>query len=254
MIANYHTHTPLCHHAVGDEREYIENAIASGMKILGFSDHSPQFFEDGYVSGMRMTPAEAEGYVSKLRRLAEEYRDQITIRVGFEAEYFPALFPKLQAFCRDFGVDYLIMGQHCLVNETFGFWVGTPRADRKSLAFYVDQVIEGLSTGSYTYMAHPDMYAYSGEEAPFHAEMTRLCEAAKRLSIPLEANMLGFAEKRHYPTERFFKVASEVGNDLIVGCDAHNPAALLDFDSQRGIRAFAERFGTVLDTVSLRPI
>ena len=64
MKANYHTHTVRCHHAVGDEREYIENAIDAGMKILGFSDHTPQFFKSGYVSGMRMTPDEAPGYVS----------------------------------------------------------------------------------------------------------------------------------------------------------------------------------------------
>ena len=41
MLANYHTHTARCHHASGSEREYIEAAIAGGMKILGFSDHAP---------------------------------------------------------------------------------------------------------------------------------------------------------------------------------------------------------------------
>ena len=40
MIANYHTHTWRCHHADGTEREYVENAIAAGIKILGFSDHT----------------------------------------------------------------------------------------------------------------------------------------------------------------------------------------------------------------------
>ena len=37
MIANYHTHTPRCNHAVGSEVEYVENALAQGLKILGFS-------------------------------------------------------------------------------------------------------------------------------------------------------------------------------------------------------------------------
>ena len=41
MRANYHTHTPRCRHAVGSEREYIEQAIEAGMEILGFSDHTP---------------------------------------------------------------------------------------------------------------------------------------------------------------------------------------------------------------------
>ena len=36
MIANYHTHTPRCNHAVGSEEEYIQQALNAGMKILGF--------------------------------------------------------------------------------------------------------------------------------------------------------------------------------------------------------------------------
>ena len=42
LIANYHTHTYRCGHAsMAPEREYVEKAIASGIKILGFSDHTP---------------------------------------------------------------------------------------------------------------------------------------------------------------------------------------------------------------------
>ena len=48
---NYHTHTTRCKHASGEDREYVEKAIESGLKILGFSDHCPWVFEDGYVSG-----------------------------------------------------------------------------------------------------------------------------------------------------------------------------------------------------------
>ena len=51
MIANYHTHTWRCRHADGTEREYVERAIEGGLKILGFSDHSPYPFPEGYDSG-----------------------------------------------------------------------------------------------------------------------------------------------------------------------------------------------------------
>ena len=37
MRFNLHTHTFRCRHASGTEREYIENAIRSGMDLLGFS-------------------------------------------------------------------------------------------------------------------------------------------------------------------------------------------------------------------------
>ena len=84
MEYNYHTHTPLCGHATGEMREYIEKAIEGGIKRLGFSDHSVQFYDGGYVSGMRMRPDQAEGYVREVKRLSEEYRSEIDIFVGFD--------------------------------------------------------------------------------------------------------------------------------------------------------------------------
>ena len=82
--ANYHTHTVRCRHAYDPEREYIETAIKMGIKKLGFSDHIPCPFTDGYVSGIRMTMEQAPEYVSTIRTLAEEYKDDIKIFVGFE--------------------------------------------------------------------------------------------------------------------------------------------------------------------------
>lgn len=69
MIANYHTHTWRCRHADGTEREYVECAIEGGLKILGFSDHSPYPFPDGYDSGMRMRLDQVEGYVDTVLAL-----------------------------------------------------------------------------------------------------------------------------------------------------------------------------------------
>ena len=50
MIANYHTHTYRCRHGKGTDREFIEQAIASGLKVLGFSDHCPWVYDTDYVS------------------------------------------------------------------------------------------------------------------------------------------------------------------------------------------------------------
>ena len=74
LIANYHTHTTRCKHASGSEREYIEAAIKAGMKILGFADHVPCPFEDGFVSGIRMDMEDAADYVNDIRALQKEVR------------------------------------------------------------------------------------------------------------------------------------------------------------------------------------
>ena len=62
MICNYHTHTFRCHHAVGTEREYIERAIAGGIKKMGFSEHIPLDFPGDYRSYWRMDSADVENY------------------------------------------------------------------------------------------------------------------------------------------------------------------------------------------------
>ena len=249
MFANYHTHTPFCRHAGGEERDYVENAIRAGIKILGFSDHVPQIFSDG----LRMPLHQSRDYMHKIRTLAQEYKEDITIYCGFEVEYYPTFFPMMYEFGKALHVDYFIMGQHFLFDKSGSHRMATATTDEQRLTSYVDQVLEGLATGVFTYLAHPDVINFTGDEAHYRAEMTRLCQGAKAMQIPLEINMLGLIEHRHYPCERFFRIAGEVGNEVIVGCDAHHPTHLLKTEAQQQARAFAEDLGCkIIETVSLR--
>ena len=91
MLTNYHTHTTRCGHAEGTEEEYILTALRCGFKVLGFSDHTPwAYATPGFVSSIRMLPSQLDDYVLTLRRLREKYADKLHIRIGLEAEYFPA--------------------------------------------------------------------------------------------------------------------------------------------------------------------
>ena len=85
-----------------------------GIKEFGFSDHIPCPFRNGYVSHIRMTMEQAPDYVRTIRELADEYRNDIRIYVGFEAEYIPEFYQEQMNMVNTLGVDYLIMGQHFL--------------------------------------------------------------------------------------------------------------------------------------------
>ena len=139
-----HTHTFRCGHASGTEREYIENAIAAGFDTLGFSDHAPYVFRDGYYSGFRMRPELQEDYVTTLLALREEYKGKIDIKIGYEAEYYPEFFEDFLKLITRYPVDYLIMGQHFIENEMSGKYSGVSSDDEGYLKQYVDQVIEGM--------------------------------------------------------------------------------------------------------------
>ena len=89
MLHSYHNHTYLCNHADGTPREYIEKAIQSGIKTFGFSDHVPMPFDSDYYSHFRMTLKQTELYIKTVEDLKKEYQNDIKIRIGFEAEYYP---------------------------------------------------------------------------------------------------------------------------------------------------------------------
>lgn len=243
MLANYHTHTFRCHHARGEDREYIEHAIAHGMKILGFSDHCPWVFGDGYVSGIRMSPSELDDYFTSLTDLKKEYASDIKIYIGFEAEYIPGLMEKQDALLRDYPVDYMILGQHSVVREPLGPYTGDESTDEELLKCYVDLIIEGMESGRYLYAAHPDLMNFTGSSRVYDEHFTRLCRYLKSKNIPVEINLLGISSRRHYPSERFLRIAQNVGNCAVIGCDAHVPEALSDDDTmEKGVK-LAEKFG-----------
>lgn len=236
--ANYHTHTVRCKHASGSEREYIESAIRNGFKTLGFSDHTPQPYESGFVSPIRMDMSELDGYVDTLKALREEYADRIDIKIGLEAEYYPERFDKLMKEVRKRDIDYLILGQHHVPDEEYGCYCGNPTPDEDLLEDYVELVIEALETGEFMYLAHPDLIHFTGSDDVFISHMTRLCKYAKDKEIPLELNVLGFITGRWYPTESFFRTASKTGCRIIYGCDAHAPGHLLQPSDVPGMTDF----------------
>lgn len=231
LTANYHAHTTRCQHAVGTEREYIEAAIAMGIREFGFSDHVPCPFRDGYVSGIRMTMEQAPEYVRSIRSLAREYQRDIRIYVGFEAEYIPEFYGEQKKLFQTLDVDYVILGQHFFGREDKSPGTSAATEDESRIRLYVDQIIEGMHTGTYRYLAHPDIINYQGLDSVYEWEMTRLCTAMKEMDIPLEINMQGIRANRHYPGERFWKIAGEMGNRVILGIDAHCVEQMYDTES-----------------------
>ena len=243
LTFNYHTHTKRCNHATLDEdRAYVEKAIEGGMKILGFSDHAPYVFPNtDYYSNFRMKTDELHEYVESVRSLAKEYAKDIRILCGFELEYYPDFHKEETAFLSQVKPDYLILGQHFLGNELNEQY--TRGTEDSHLVGYVTQVLAGLATGDFLYLAHPDLAGFQYSESVVKREYRRLCEGAKRMNIPLEINLLGIRTNRHYPCEEFFKIAAEVGNSIILGTDAHDPLDVCDPQSEEIALQMVKKLG-----------
>ena len=249
MLANLHTHTRRCRHAANEpDRAWVEASLAAGLRTLGFSDHcpwprdAPPVPPPGFRSGVRMDPEETGEYVASLLALREEYAGRIDILIGFEAEHLPTRIAAQDELFARFPVDYLICGQHYIGDgsgEWLGDWSGSPTADEARLAAYADRCIEAMESGRYLYLAHPDVLNFTGPDEVYARHMGRLCDWLAAHDSPVEVNLLGLADGRHYPSERFLRLAAEHGNWATIGIDAHRPDAIREAVAGVEARALA---------------
>ena len=251
MRTNYHAHTARCHHAEGTPEQYVRAAIEGGFDILGFSDHCPWEFGYGFVSGIRMLPEELAGYVAEVRELGEKYADSIKLYCGLECEYYPDLLDWMRGTVAEYGIDYLILGNHFDTDERRDIYFGSAHTAAR-LHDYADRTTRGMQTGMFRYLAHPDLCfrAYPEFDADCEAVSRELCRCAKALDMPLEYNLLGVRYNKMgrnkgigYPNARFWEIAAQEGVRCIIGVDAHQPERLTESDAYDEAARYLESLG-----------
>ncbi len=243
MIYNYHTHTVRCSHASGTEEEYIKRAIENGIKYMGFSDHFPFMCSDGHESSYRVPLSRVKDYFDTLNLLREKYKNEIDIKIGFEMEYYPEDFEKMLKNAKEYSAEYLIMGEHFTREEIVGTVYTADASDSiEKLRNYVDVVCEGIATGVFTYVAHPDLINFTGDEDVYKEEIRRICRSSREYDVPLEINFLGIREGRHYPVASFWAVAGEERSPVTFGFDAHSVRAAFDGESLKKAKETVKKY------------
>ena len=234
MDYNYHTHTYLCMHATGGMDHYIKRAIEGGIKYKGFSDHIPFQRADGGYSNFRIHPLTINYYITEFKRLKEKYKDKIELKIGFEMEYYPKDFERMLKSAIDYGAEYLILGEHFLEDEsvkgTKSYYAGGAKSD-EFLITYVKNVVDGIKTGVFTYVAHPDLVGFDGAQEVYDREMMKIIKASEDYNIPLEINFLGIRENRRYPNDHFWELVGTTKAPVTFGLDAHHAPDAYDPDS-----------------------
>ncbi len=250
---NYHSHTFRCGHADGSDEEYVEKAIEAGFKVIGFSDHV--ILPNASQPGMRGDYILLDGYIRSVKDLKQKYASKIDVFLGFECEWFREEYASYyKELLTKRGFDYLILGQHlCRIDGRFVYY--SQIADRSlGVKMYTDDVIDALESGLFSYVAHPDhfMLWYKDWDEVTEKAAWGICRKAKETNTPLEINMgpSRWAIKTDpedssiyaYPYPEFFKIAKIVGNDVVIGVDAHVPNEYLTSDYKWAIN-FAHKLG-----------
>lgn len=248
----YHTHTTRCGHAYGSEEEYIQVAINNGLKVIGFTDHV--FLPGISQPGMRGDYSLLDDYVNTIKGLKEKYKDQIEVLVGFEAEYLEQFVPYYKELLDSKKIDYLILGQHNYVKDNKIIWYNANGENNEFLHLYITHIIEGMKTGLFSYIAHPDFFTHGLYEWSDEASQAarRLCEASIKYDVPLEFNLGGFRypyndnpnrkAKLRYPNMEFWKIVSEYPDvKVFIGPDAHKPETVsIDYEIEYALSKVKE--------------
>ncbi len=216
MKFNYHTHTVRCQHAFGKDEDYVLCAIEAGFDEIGFSDHCAWPYKN-FVSHIRMTESEIDSYASCVKALKEKYKDKISIKLGWECEFFEEYIPWLKETVKKYGFDYLILGHHYSPTEKGGDYNGC-LTKPKQIEAYKNGVLKAMDSGLFSYVAHPDLFMKGYRKFDEHAEkVTReIVQKAKETDTPLEYNLLGIEYSAKdgfmgYPHDKFWHIAGEMG-------------------------------------------
>ncbi len=125
--SNCHTHSTYCD-GKNTLEEMIQSAIEKRFDSIGFSGHSPMWFESDWA----MTQDKFNEYINELKFLKSKYRDKIDILCGAEldADYSDTDFNDLDyIICsvhqfirngKDYPIDYSPEYLSSLVDELFG--------------------------------------------------------------------------------------------------------------------------------------
>jgi histidinol-phosphatase (PHP family) len=226
---DYHMHTPLCRHAVGEPVDYARRAVEIGLTEIGFSDHSPMRKDN--FDNWRMNFSQLDEYVEKVRNAQKDF-PQLTIRLALEVDYFPNGEDWIRELAALHPWDYFIGSVH-YVSDSWAIDDPQKLSEWKNRdAFEVWQIyFERLALAAesklFEIIGHADLPKKFGirpaqDCAPLYE---KFLNAAKKSGCAIELNTAGLRKdcKEIYPSGEILRLAFQKDVPITFGSDAHAP-------------------------------
>jgi len=231
---DYHTHNYRCGHAVGELREYIEQAIAIGFHEIGLSDHLPLFHipDERKLPQITMEQHELDDYVEEACKLKDEYKGQIDVKVGIEADYVPGWEEYLQRELLRYPYDYVLGSVHFIdewdhsdsrcVNQ----WEGKDIAE--VYREYYALIQAAAKSKLFDSIAHVDVikrYNHRPEE-DISDFVQKTFQVIKDSGVCVEVNTSGefMPVKEMFPAKDILTLCQQLDIPLTIGSDSHSPS------------------------------
>jgi len=213
--------------------EYVEAAIAAGLREIGFSDHIPMYWlpAEQRDPGIAMRMEELEEYVADVMRLRERY-PEIPIRLGIEADYIPGQEEELVRILQPYPWDYVLGSVHFIGEWDFDNPARTARYAEWDISelyakFFTLEAMAAQS-GLFDVLAHVDLIKKFGHR-PSH-DLSRLyadiAETFARAEVAIELSTAGLRKpvREVYPSPGLLRECCLQGVPLVISSDAHHPS------------------------------
>lgn len=253
MLADYHTHTPLCHHATGTPEAYVDAALAAGLSEIGISDHAPQTPEP--YDDWRMSVADLPEYFDWIARARDHAAGRIPVRAGLECDWFSGNYNWIEELAASYEWDYLIGSIHYLDGWDFDnpAWISHwAEVDLDDLwARYWQAYAEMAGTGLFDILGHADLvkkfaFAPEGDLTHYYGPVV---EAIAASGAAIEINTAGWHKPcdEAYPAPAFLQLAAQANVPLVISSDAHAPNEV-GRDFERAVKLAHEAGFTEIST------
>ncbi|MBE0492145.1 MAG: histidinol-phosphatase [Sulfurospirillum sp.] len=242
MRIDLHNHTPLCNHASGTPKAYIQQAINNNIDHFGFSDHAPMHFDQKYRMDFTQMPL----YERDILHLKEQFKDQITILLGYEVDFLDGYIDE-SVLRRE--VDYLIGSVHFLGKWGFDnpeFIGGFASKDIDHIwQEYFDSIEALANSGLFQIVGHLDLIKVFKflPKKDVRLIAKNAIKAIKKADLVVEINAAGLRKpiSEAYPSCPLMELLSEQEIPITFGSDAHE--VLHVGFAQEEILAYAKNYG-----------
>ncbi len=256
MFIDYHTHHERCGHASGTLRDYIEQAIKKGLNQIGLSDHMPVIHvpREKLLPGLGMKREELEAYVEEALALKNEYKQEIEVKVGLEADYIEGYEKEIEKLLSPYPFDYIIGSVHFLgewdlsdSRQMYG-WKEKPI----DIIFeeYYSALQQAVKSGLYDIVGHLDVVKRHGHQPmnSMDSLILQTLQTIKDCDMVMEINTSGLYKviKEVFPAPHIIDKAVALDIPFTFGSDAHKPEHVhlginegIDLLKKHGIREIA---------------
>ena len=234
--SDYHIHTYLCKHAVGNPIEYLASAHKKGLNTIGFSDHCP--LPRGFDVENRMDISQFCEYVDIVNDLKDNSFG-IEVLLGMEVDWVPGRMDEVYDLLQNTDYDYLIGSVHHIDVKGQPFdhpsymelW-NTQEKTENIWNKYIDKMIDMVSSGRFDIIGHFDLPKkfglYPKDLTYFINKSEDLFLKAAELGVALELNTAGLRKpvKEIYPSLDLLQSAKAHNVKITFGSDSHAPGEI----------------------------